>query len=66
MKTILLIMVGAATLLVTAGCEDEHEHHHGNYGGAYDGEYHNYGHGQWQNYPAQPGTWQRSDDWHPR
>ena len=65
MKTILLIMVGAATLLVTAGCEDEHEHH-GHYGGAYDGEYRDYGHGQYQHYPGQPGPWQRSDDWHPR
>lgn len=64
MKTILLIMVGAATLLVTAGCEEEHEHH-GHYGGAYDGDYHDYGRGQWQSYPSQPGTWQRSDDWHP-
>ncbi|HSU55688.1 MAG TPA: hypothetical protein VLT36_16650 [Candidatus Dormibacteraeota bacterium] len=65
MKTILLIMVGAATMLVTAGCDEGHEHH-GHYGGAYDGEYHDYGHGQWQNYPGHPGTWQRSDDWHPR
>ena len=64
MKPILLMMLGAATLLVTAGCEEGHEHH-GNYGGSYDGEYHTYGHDQWQNHPAQPGTWERSDDWHP-
>jgi hypothetical protein len=63
MKTILLLMVGAATLLVTAGCEAGHEPHD-NYGGAYDGEYRTYGHDQWQNPPpGQPGTWTRNDDW---
>ena len=64
MKTLVLILIGAATLLITAGCEEEHEHH-GHYGGAYDGNYGGYGHEQWPGYPARQGYWDRSDDWHP-
>ncbi len=64
MKTIVLLLIGAATMLVTAGCEEEHEHR-GHYGGAYDGTYQGYGNGQWPGYPAHDGAWQRSDDWHP-
>ena len=40
MKTIVLLMIGAATLFVTAGCEDEHHEHHEHSGGTYDGNYH--------------------------
>ncbi|HLH54421.1 MAG TPA: hypothetical protein VKY92_12475 [Verrucomicrobiae bacterium] len=64
MKTMVLLLIGAATMLVTAGCEEEHEHH-GNYGGAYDGGYRSYGHGESYGYPGHEGNWQRSDDWHP-
>jgi hypothetical protein len=64
MKTIVLLLIGAATLFVTAGCEEEgHEHRH--YGGAYDGTYHEYGHERWPGYPAREGYWDRSDGWHP-
>jgi hypothetical protein len=62
MKTIVLLLIGAATMLVTAGCEEEHEHH-GHYGGAYDGTYHGYGH---EAYPAQNGYWDRDGVWHAR
>jgi hypothetical protein len=61
MKKIVLLLIGAATMLVAAGCEEGHEHH-GNYGGAYDGNYRSYGHEQ---YPAREGNWERSDDWRP-
>ena len=62
MKMIILVLIGAAVLLVTAGCEEEgHEHH--NYGGAYDGGYRGYGHDQWQPYPADNGNWNQRDDW---
>ena len=64
MKTIVLLLIGAATMLVTAGCEEEHEHH-GHYGGAYDGTYRSYGHDESPGYPARRGDWERSDDWHP-
>ena len=63
MKTIVILLIGAATMLVTAGCEEEHEHH-GHYGGAYDGGYRGYG-GEHSGYPAREGSWERSDDWHP-
>jgi hypothetical protein len=65
MKKILLLMIGAASLLVVAGCDEGHEHH-GNYGGAYDGQYRSYGHDQYPGYPARQGNWERSDDWHGR
>jgi hypothetical protein len=64
MKTIVLLLIGAATMLITAGCEDGHEHH-GHYGGAYDGNSRSYGHEQWPGYPARQGYWDGSDDWHP-
>ena len=41
---ILLIGLGLLTLVGTVGCEEEHEHHHGPYGGAYDANYRGYGH----------------------
>ncbi len=59
MRAIILTLIAAATLFVTAGCEEEHEHHP--YGGAYDGAYQGYGHDQWQGYPARP--W-HDDNWH--
>ena len=62
MKKTVLLLIGAATMLVTAGCEEGHEHH-GNYGGAYDGQYRSYGHEQ-SGYPAREGNWDR-DDFHP-
>jgi hypothetical protein len=63
MKTIVLLLIAAATMWVTAGCEEEHEHH-AHYGGAYDGEYHGYGH---ESSPAYHGSdWDRDDDGHPR
>lgn len=63
MKTIVLVLIGSVALLITAGCEEEgHEHHH--YGGAYDGNYQSYGHGEYPGYPAASGAWERSDDWH--
>ena len=43
MKTIILGLIAAAAMFITAGCEEEHEHN-GHYGGAYDGNYHGYGH----------------------
>jgi len=64
MKTIALLLIGAATMLVTAGCEEGHEHR-GNYGGAYDGGYRQYGGERAPGYPAREGNWERSDDWHP-
>ena len=51
MKTIILGLIAAAAMFITAGGEEEHEHH-GYYGGAYDGNYHEYGH----NY-AYPSHW---------
>lgn len=63
MKLIVLLLIAAATMFVTAGCEEEHENH-GHYGGAYEGDYHGYGH---ENGPAYPdhGAWDHPDDWHP-
>lgn len=60
MKKIVLLLIGAATLLVTAGCEEE-GHEHRPYGGAYEGAYGGYGQGQW---PGGYGTWDRSDEMH--
>ena len=64
MKKILLLMVGAAALLATAGCEEGHERHE-HYGGAYDGQYRSYGNEQHPGYPAREGDWERRDDWRP-
>ncbi len=51
MKSIILLL-GLSFLLVGAvGCEEEHEHEHGGYGGAYDGYHQDYGHGGYQGYP---------------
>lgn len=62
MKTIVFLLIGAAALLVSAGCEGEgHEHNH--YGGAYEGTYRGYGHEQSPGYQAEPDGWHRSDDW---
>lgn len=50
MKSIILLVgLGLFTLIGTVGCEEEeHEHwHHQGYGGAYDGNYHGYGHQAW-------------------
>ena len=60
MKTIVLLLIGVSTLLITAGCEEE-GHEHGHYGGAYEGSYGGYGQGQW-GYPAGHGAWDRSDE----
>jgi hypothetical protein len=66
MKILVLSLIGAATLLITAGCEgDDHGHHDRQVGGVYDGDYRSYGHEQWPGYPARQGYWDRSDDWHP-
>jgi hypothetical protein len=62
MKTIVLLLIGAATMLVTAGCEEEGREHLG-YGGAYDGTYREYGNERYPGYPAREGHWERSDDW---
>jgi hypothetical protein len=51
MKSIILLIGVVSLLFTVAGCEEEHEHHHGPYGGAYDGNYQNYGHGEYQGYP---------------
>lgn len=64
MKTFVLLMIGAATMLVTAGCEEGEHEHHGHYGGAYEGNYYQSGQEQYPGYPAQQGHWERSDDWH--
>jgi hypothetical protein len=40
---IIIFLVGIATMITLAGCEDEHEHHH-HEGGAYDGYQQGYGH----------------------
>ena len=65
MKTIVLLLIGAATLFVTTGCEEERHEHQRHYGGAYDGTYRQSGHDQQPGYPAREGYWDRSDDWHP-
>ena len=65
MKTIVCLLIGLAGLFLTAGCEEEHEHHGHHSGGAYDGTYHNYGHyEQWPGYPANQGYWDRDGNWH--
>jgi len=64
MKTMICLLIGTAALFVTAGCEEEHEHHDHHYGGAYDGTYHGAGH--YEQYPANQGYWDRNGDWHPR
>lgn len=69
MKTIVLLLIGAATLFVTAGCEEGHEHR-GHYGGAYDGGYggtydrgyRDYGHDRWSGRHEREGHWDRDDD----
>ena len=66
MKTIVLLLIGAATLFVTAGCEEEGHEHQRHYGGGYEGSYRQYGHDQSPGYPAREGYWDRSDDWHAR
>ena len=67
MKTIVLLMIGAATLFVTAGCEDEHhEHHEHSGGGTYGGNYHSYGYEHGPAYPARDGYWDSYGVWHPR
>jgi len=66
MKTIVLLMIGAATLFVTAGCEDEHHEHHEHSGGTYDGNYHSYGYEHGPAYPARDGYWDSYGVWHPR
>ena len=44
--TILLVGLGLFLLVVTVGCEEEHEHfHHDGRGGAYEGPYRGYGAG---------------------
>jgi hypothetical protein len=65
MKIVVLLFIGAATMLITAGCESEEHEHHEHHGGAYDNNYGGYGHEQWPGYPARQGYWDRSDDWHP-
>ena len=43
---ILLIGLSLLTFVGGTGCESEHEHHHEYRGGAYDRDYHGYGHGE--------------------
>lgn len=45
-------LMGLLSLLFVMGCEDEHEHHE-HHGGAYDGTYNGYGHGEYRAYPDQ-------------
>ncbi len=63
MKKVVLLFIGAAAMLITAGCESDEHHEHR--GGGYDHNYGAYGHEQWPGYPARQGYWDRSDDWHP-
>ena len=47
---LLALLLGTVTLLLTAGCDwDEDHHHHGGYYGGYQGEYpyRSYGHGEY-------------------
>jgi hypothetical protein len=51
---VIVFLVGVATVLFMAGCEEEHEHHHHEgHGGSYEGApvYPGYGHGEYQGYP---------------
>ncbi len=57
MKAIaLLIGLGLLTMVCTTACEEEGHEHHG-YGGAYDGYYQGYGHGEYGGYPDYNGHW---------
>ena len=52
---LIICLASVLGLLITVGCEEEHEHfHHHHYGGSYDGYYQGYGHGA---------DWDR-DHWH--
>ena len=51
MKMIICLASLVGLLITVVGCEDEHEHHHGPYGGAYDGYYQGNGYGgNWDHY----------------
>jgi hypothetical protein len=53
MKSIILL-IGFGLLLMAGavGCEEEHEHfRHEGHGGAYDGNYHGYGHEESHGWP---------------
>ena len=47
---VLLIGLSLLTFVGGTGCESEHEHHHEYRGGAYDRDYHGYGHGEYRPY----------------
>jgi len=45
---IIVCLLSLLGLLITVGCEEEHGHYrHHPYGGAYDGHYEGYGHGDY-------------------
>ena len=52
MKAILLLIGIGVLTFGTFGCEEWEEHeHHEHHGGAYDGYYQGYGHGEYREYP---------------
>jgi hypothetical protein len=65
MKKTIVLLIGALALLAgTAGCDwDEHEHHE-HHGGAYDGSYHGYGHGEYNGAPVAGGYYDEHGYWH--
>ena len=50
---IIVVLISFLGLMFTVGCEEEHEHHHGPYGGTYEGPG-GYGHGYYHD----------DGDWH--
>ena len=67
MKLILLLL-GATTLIATSGCDwDEDHHHRGGYNHGYYGEYpyRSYGHGEYhRQYRPYDHPYDRDRDWH--
>ena len=47
---IIIYLLGLAALMATAGCEHEHHDHDWGRGGAYEGEHHDFGHGDYWDY----------------
>ena len=61
---LLLLLVSTVTLIATAGCDwDENHHHRGGAYGGYHGEYpyRSYGHGEYRPYNYH---YDRDRDWH--
>jgi hypothetical protein len=52
MKTIVYIVALGSLMVVGSGCESDRHEHHEYHGGAYDREYHHYGHGEYERYPG--------------